>query len=30
RSIPFTRGTLTLTVGPNSAEGVTWTTTLNP
>lgn len=29
RSIPFTRGTLTLTVGPNSAEGVTWTTTLN-
>ncbi|MFZ9777331.1 MAG: glycoside hydrolase family 3 N-terminal domain-containing protein, partial [Schleiferiaceae bacterium] len=30
RSIPFTRGTLTLTVGPNSAEGVTWTSTLNP
>jgi beta-glucosidase len=30
RSVPFTRGTLTLTVGPNSAEGVTWTTTLNP
>ncbi|MGA0818470.1 MAG: glycoside hydrolase family 3 N-terminal domain-containing protein [Schleiferiaceae bacterium] len=30
RSIPFTRGTLSLTVGPNSAEGVTWTTTLNP
>ena len=30
RSIPFTRGTLTLTVGPNSSEGVTWTTTLNP
>jgi beta-glucosidase len=30
RSIPFTLGTLTLTVGPNSAEGVTWTTTLNP
>jgi len=29
RDVPFTRGTLTLTVGPNSAEGVTWTTTLN-
>ena len=30
RDVPFTRGTLTLTVGPNSTEGVTWTTTLNP
>ncbi|MEY4461303.1 MAG: hypothetical protein RL429_1292 [Bacteroidota bacterium] len=28
--IAFTRGTLTLTVGPNSAEGLTWTTTLEP
>ncbi|MFZ9155764.1 MAG: fibronectin type III-like domain-contianing protein, partial [Schleiferiaceae bacterium] len=28
--IAFTHGTLTLTVGPNSAEGLTWTTTLEP
>lgn len=30
RSVAFTQGTLTLTVGPNSQEGLTWTTTLTP
>ena len=30
RSIPFTHGTLRITVGPNSAEGLTWTTNLIP
>jgi hypothetical protein len=30
RSIPFTQGTLRITVGPNSAEGLTWTTNLIP
>ena len=28
RSVPFTQGTLTITVGPNSQEGLTWTTLL--
>jgi hypothetical protein len=28
RSVPFTQGTLTVTVGPNSQSGLTWTTLL--
>jgi beta-glucosidase len=28
RSVPFTQGTLTITVGPHSQEGLTWTTLL--
>jgi beta-glucosidase len=28
RSVPFTHGTLSITVGPHSQEGLTWTTLL--